>query len=174
MTWVFSQQLSPKSVLFPSSSIWPAVNNKDKYASLEQKNELKMHSKCDFDYKSGRATIQQWFLVKRLFLCSAAVSILCVVCKFVTIFSNIMLCLHPTIKNVIISGSRLMRLTMLHWTCVGTPLSCDYVVNSLLGTFTTNYTNFWQTLKKPTNYIWSTCASKQISNKSVSCVIEYS
>ena len=75
---------------------------------------------------------------------SVTVSAFCIVCHLETpnlaVFSNIFICLHPTIKNVTPRRS-LPRLIMLHCSGIRTRLPCDYLVGSFLGYFTSYQIN---------------------------------
>lgn len=70
---------------------------------------------------------------------SVAVFVFCIVCKLETsnlaVLSDIFICIHPTIKNIVIPWRTPLRLIMLHCTGMGTPLSFDYIVSSFLGMF---------------------------------------
>ena len=109
---------------------------------------------------------------------SAAVSVFCIVCKLktpnLTVFCNIIISLNSTIKNVVISWMRPNETYYITLYRYGYPtimwLCCKQFSRYL---YSTNYTKFWQMLKKPTNYNWCACANEKIPNKSMLCLVEY-
>ena len=83
------------------------------------------------DYDSGEIFCQTTISLVHL---SVAVFVFCIGCKWETsnlaVLSDIFICLHPTLKNVVIPWTTLLRLIMLHCTDMGTLLSFDYVGSS--------------------------------------------
>ena len=109
------------------------------------KNEQKMSSfNCIFQgfwpYFRISYTLEEIFLSNVRFCKTPLSSGYCILCslwarnsKFSN-FLNIFIFLHHTITNAIICLRRPRRLTILHYTDIGTSLSCHYVVSNFLRT----------------------------------------
>ena len=111
--------------------------------SLLAKIELKMSSFKyffnDFDRTPRRTTFKESFLPNNSFYRAHFHGCFCILCflwfrtpTLVGFFFNFLICLHPTITNILTYWRKLFRFIMLHCKGMENSLSCDYTIIVLL------------------------------------------
>lgn len=107
--------------------------------SLLAKIELKMSSFQfffnDFDRIPRRATLKESFLPNDSFYRAYFHGCFCILCflwfrnsNSSSFFFNFLICLHPTLTNVLTYWRKLFRFIMLHCKGMENSLSCEYTI----------------------------------------------